>query len=92
MGPLSGSLPDAGSELGLMLKPVFIFPAQSRMSKWLLRHRGVVSGLRLEVETRSSKSGISGNGRKLADSCSTRVLPFIFPSLPVSRELLFFFV
>ena len=88
-GAVSASLPDASSELERMLKPVFIFPAHSRISKWLLRHRGVVSGLRLEVETRSSKSGISGNRRKLADSCSTKVLHFIFPS-PREPTVIFF--
>ena len=54
-----------------------------RISKRLPRHRRVVNGSRLGAETRSSKSGISGDGRKSADSCSTKVLPsFLSPLFP----------
>lgn len=78
----SRSLPDAGPGVERTLKPV-TFPAQTRISKRLLRHRRVVNCLRLGVETRSSKAGISSNGRKLVDSISQRqtlkVAPYFTP-------------
>jgi len=66
---VSASLPDAGPELERTLKPV-TFPAQTPISKRLLRHHRVVNYLRLGVETRSSTPGISSNGRVLVDSIS----------------------